>query len=238
MNRTPALLLVFAISWAVASGAHALSYDEGIQGDLSGDFAASTVLGQLAGGSNTVSGTSTAGSTVVMVDDGTGNMVPVFPEQDVDVWTITIAPNMQLDKIVLAAFSFTPTGLLGPADGDGSWLAVQTGTEITDPNSPAALKGGTLLGMLAGALQGDDILDDLGLFTVAGVPIGPPGFSGPLAAGTYTFWYQEGPTDTTYSLDFQVSTVPEPSTALLFGFGLGLVGALRRGASKAGHGLN
>jgi len=49
MNRTPALLLVFAISWAVASGAHALSYDEGIQGDLSGDFAASTVLGQLDG---------------------------------------------------------------------------------------------------------------------------------------------------------------------------------------------
>ena len=34
----------------------------------------------------------------------------------------------------------------------------------------------------------------------------------PLGAGTRSFWYQEGPMDTAYSLDFQVSSVPEPTS--------------------------
>jgi len=40
---------------------------------------------------------------------------------------------------------------------------------------------------------------------------------------------------TAYSMVFQVSAVPEPSTALLLGFGLSLTGVLRKSAPKAGY---
>ena len=43
-------------------------------------------------------------------------------------------------------------------------------------------------------------------------PFNVPTFNGPLGAGTYSFWYQEGPMDTAYSLDFQASSVPEPTS--------------------------
>jgi hypothetical protein len=139
--------LICAICLTMASSAHALTYNEGIGGDLSNNFSAPTVLGQLAVGSNTVTGTSSAGTTAFFATDSEGNPVPIFPDMDVDTWTITIAPNTQLDSIVLDAYSYTINTnvefLLGPGViGDGSWFAVQSGTAITDPNSPAALLGG------------------------------------------------------------------------------------------------
>lgn len=139
--------LICAICLTMASSAHALTYNEGIGGDLSKNFSAPTVLGQLAVGSNTVTGTSSAGTTAFFATDSEGNPVPIFPDMDVDTWTITIAPNTQLDSIVLDAYSYTINTnvefLLGPGViGDGSWFAVQSGTAITDPNSPAALLGG------------------------------------------------------------------------------------------------
>ena len=41
------------------------------------------------------------------------------------------------------------------------------------------------------------------------------GFDGPLGPGTYTFWIQEGSDQIGYTIDFVVTPVPEPGSALL-----------------------
>lgn len=196
-----------------------VNYDESTQQDLSGDFSSPTSLGLLGIGSNLVSGTSTAGEVVELPP---AVPAPHFPNLDADVWTVEVAPNTQLDQVVLAHFQFTSTGLLGENNGNGAWFAVEAGGQISDPTLPDALLGGGLVGMIPGQQQGDNVLEDLGLATMGGA-----GFSGPLAAGTYTFWYQEGPTDTSYTFDFQVSEIPEPSTLVLLGLGCCFCG-LRR----------
>ena len=204
----------FALTMA-GSQAFALSYAESSSGDLSNSLTAPTSIGSLNLGSNLVSGASSAGGVVEIVGGA-----PHFPNQDVDVWTIVIDAGHRLDAIVLTSFTFDNSAeLLGPAPGDGAFFGFETGGQITDGAAPpSSLTGGALVGMLAGASQGDNVLDDLSAFNIANVGTFGPRFYGSLYAGTYTFWYQEGPTDTTYTLDFEVNAIPEPSTALLRGF--------------------
>ncbi len=214
------VLVLGGVVWMPTSTALAnVNYDESTQQDLSGDFANPTLLGVLGVGSNLVSGTSNAGDVVEVPP---AVPAPHFPNLDADVWTVEVAPNTQMDQVVLTHFEFTPTGLLGEDNGNGAWFAVEASGQISDPTLPNALLGGGLVGMIPGQQQGDNVLEDLGAATMGGA-----GFSGPLAAGTYTFWYQEGPTNTTYTFDFQVSEIPEPSTLVLFGLGCCLFG-LRR----------
>ncbi len=203
-----------------ASNASAVMWEEVSQGDFSGDFTAPTDLGMLGLGSNTLSGGSTAGPT----EDLTIPAAPGYPGIDVDLWKLTIASGQYLNQIVLTSYSntnpFGHTGGSGGIPGGGSFFAFQAGSEITVAIPDGSdLLGGTLIGVIPGAQATDNVLDDLGagMFSVA--PFNVPTFNGPLEAGTYTFWYQEGPMDTEYSLDFQVSSVPEPTSVA----GLGLL---------------
>jgi len=166
----------------------AASWAEASDGEFSGAFASPSDIGFLALGSNVISGTSTAGATLVVLP----NNAPHFPDQDVDVFSFSISPGQRLDSIVLSSFSYDVSeGHLGGATGDGAFMAIEQGAGITDPISAAALLGTALVGFLPGASQGDDVLAVLG-----GVPLGGIGLSGSLGPGQYTVWYQEGPTNT------------------------------------------
>lgn len=134
---------------------------------------------------------------------------------DRDFWTVTIANDQSLDAIILDQFVTTE---------DRSFFAVEQGPQITAINSAATYLGSALVGAGAGASQGDDILDDLG-----GAIFGGSGFIGALGPGTYTFWFQETAAEVDYSLNFQVSQVPVPAAAWLFGSALvGLAGVKRK----------
>jgi hypothetical protein len=158
-----------------------------------------------------ISGTSTVGATIVFVGSD-----PHFPDQDVDVFSFSISPGQPLDSIILTSFSYnTNEGYLGGATGNGAFMAIQQGNGITDPISAAALIGTGLVGFLPNASQGDDVLAVLGRVRLGGL-----GFAGPLGQGQYTIWYQDRPTNTGYTFAFNVTAVPEPGTAILFGIGL------------------
>lgn len=191
----------------------AVLWSEANQGDLSGDLAAPTDVGTLGVGSHTVSGKSTAGR----VEDLTIAEAPAYPDLDADVWTLTIPGGHYLNKIILASYAtgnpHNHTGGTGGIPGGGAFFAVQSGAQVTAVIPDGSdLLGGTLIGEMPGAQQADNVLDNLGAGLFSEAPFNVPTFSGALGAGTYTFWYQEGPMDTRYTLDFQVSTVPEPGT--------------------------
>ena len=222
------LSIVIPVLFAASNASAGVIWNESTDGDLSDAAATPTVLGTLGLGSNTMSGTSTAGTE----EDLTIPNQPEYPDMNPDFWSLTIAPGQRLQNIALTNYSWTNpnvhSGASGPGGGvpgGGAFFGVQSGSQITGgiTGPPSQLLGGGLIGILSGAQAGDDVLDDLGSGTFAA--LGVPTFSGPLGAGTYTFWYQEGPTDTQYSLDFQVTAVPEPTT--LTGVGMLALAMLR-----------
>lgn len=167
-------------------------------GDLSNDSGSPTLV-SLVNGSNTVSGSAQAGS-------------------DPDFFAIVLGANQQLDALVLTSYA-------GPAGGNGSFLAVQSGLSINTGSAGAHL-GNELIGKLPGLSQGDNILPELGTPRFGG-----SGFTGALTAGAYTFWIQETAGTVDYTFDLQVSQVPLPAAVWLFGTALlGLIGIGRRKA--------
>lgn len=178
----------------VASLSAQVVYDEALDGDLSDLPAAPTVV-TLSPGSNIIRGT-------------TG-----FDPVDRDIWTFTLPAGQSLASIIVDTHITSE---------DQSFLAVESGSMITDIGTSDNLLGATLFGSNPGQLVGDDILDDLGMANIGGA-----GFTPPLSSGTYTFWYQETADDTEFAFNFQV--VPEPSSMVLVVFsGLGLVLMRRR----------
>lgn len=119
---------------------------------------------------------------------------------DPDFFSIILGTNQQLDALVLTSYA-------GPEGGSGSFFAVQTGSSI-NTGSAAAHLGNELIGKSTGTAQGDNILPELGTPRFGG-----SGFTGPLTAGTYTFWIQETAGDVNYAFDLQVSQVPLPAAA-------------------------
>jgi hypothetical protein len=116
-----------------------------------------------------------------------------------------------------------------------SFIGVQAGTQFTEPPTGtvvANLLGYTHFGVANGTI-GTDILPNMG------TGAGAKDFTPPLQPGNYTFWSQEtSATPSTYTLDFQVTAIPNaapiPRAALpLFAGGLALMGAflLRRRAA-------
>ncbi|MCY2976872.1 MAG: PEP-CTERM sorting domain-containing protein [Planctomycetota bacterium] len=184
----------------------ALIYNESVNGELSGTIGIPTVIGTLDLGINNVIGSTTSSPL------------------DRDFWIITIPTGQRLSTVTLR--SYTTTDAAG-----GGFMAVYTGTLTTIPTNDVAgqsqLLGGTLVGFAAGRSQGDNVLDDLGLSTA--VPNAQK-FSGPLPAGTYTFWTQEATGNQTYNYEFNVTAVPEPSTIALVGLLLGGLFVRRRRA--------
>ena len=193
--KNPSRLISLVIVTLLLPGlASAFSYDELIDGDLSGDRFNPDDLGVAALGSNFLSATSVAG--------------------DLEYFTFSVAAGEQLDAIELLSWTSTD---------DVSFAAIQTGNVFTEP--AAGTNVANLLGWHHFGLPdlGTDFLDDMS------TGFGAIGFTAPLGAGDYVFWFQEtGGAPTTYDLDFQTSVIPIPAAVWLFGSALGLLGWLRR----------
>jgi hypothetical protein len=104
---------------------------------------------------------------------------------------------------------------------------VQPGSSFTFPAEDALTSIGELLGwahfgLYEGAGVGGDILP------MMGANFGAIGFSGPLTGPSYTFWSQQQGQPITYELEFVVSAVPEPATALATISAIVLCGFSRR----------
>jgi hypothetical protein len=188
----------------------AIIYNESVNGELSGTIGIPTVIGTLDLGINNVIGSTTSSPL------------------DRDFWIITIPTGQRLSTVTLRSYTTT--------DGaGGGFLAVYTGTLTAIPaNTPAGqsqLLGGTLVGFTAGRLQGDNVLDDLGVSATAP---NAQKFSGPLPAGTYTFWTQENAGNQTYNYEFNVTAVPEPSAIALVSLVVGAI-SLQRFRRRSSH---
>jgi MYXO-CTERM domain-containing protein len=182
-----------------ASASADLMWDEAIDGDLSGDYTNPTQL-YTKGVNNHVIFTTVGGN----------------PEQDREYFTFEVAEGFQLDAIILSNFETDPETNLG-------FIGVATGNVFpTPPDAPdvTQLLGYYLPGM-------DDVGDDI--LQAMGNGGGSQGFSGPLGAGSYTFWAQEtGPSTDNWDLNFVVSEVPAPGALALLGLG-GIAARRRRG---------
>ncbi len=190
MLRLRTIALAGLVAAAFAHSATAASiWDESVNGDLSSDPGAPTVLA-LALGTNSITGTT---------------------QSDMDFFTVTVPDGASFAQLLLTSFESTD---------DLAFLAIESGTVITDLGSPA-----NLLGWLhpSAALVGADIFDDLALGA------GALGFTAPLGPGTYTLWMQQtGPEPVAYGIDLVVVAVPEPPVGALFVLGLGALAIARR----------
>ncbi len=199
-------LSVVCLVQSLANAAIVTLWNEATQGDLS-----STI------------GTPTVFSTPLVPNEYRVSGSTVNAPIDRDFWTITVAPGNVLSSVILRSYS-------SPDTAGGSFFAVFQGTlTAIPPNTPAGqaqLMGGTLVGITAGRAQGDNVLDDLGISTIAP---NAQKFTPPLPAGTaYTFWAQENVFTQSYTYEFVVTAVPEPSAALLASLGLAALSLGRR----------
>ena len=170
--RTP--LRLAALTCALAAPALAGDYDEVVDGDLSGDRLAPTVLA-LAPGSNVV--------TATQQGDAFG--------RDVDYLTIVVAPGSRLARLDCLNFIENVPSNLG-------FIGVQQGPVFTTPfdNTEAFdLFGGIVYGSFSVGL---DILPQVGTLG------GATGFVPPLPAGSYTWWFNQTGDPSTVTLDFVV----------------------------------
>jgi MYXO-CTERM domain-containing protein len=202
MTPIKAVLSISALAVFTTAASADLMWDEAIDGDLSGDYLNPTQL-FTKGVNNHVIFT-----TVGSASNG--------GDQDREYFTFTVAEGYELASIVLDGFVTDPIsnlGFIGIAAGD----SFPTPPDAPDPTS--------LLGYyLPGVTDiGDDILQAMGQGG------GSQGFSGPLGAGSYTFWAQEtGPSTDEWDLNFVVTAVPAPGALALLGLG-GLAARRRRG---------
>jgi hypothetical protein len=193
---------VFAAVLLVAASASAATYNETVDGDLSGNRNAPTVF-NLAVGSNNLSATTAGG--------------------DLDVVNVNVPAGNLLKGLFLR--SFTQAGFDGTA-----FVGLQAGSTFTvDPNvaGAASLLGYTHFGTTPGNV-GANLLPEIdGNFGSMGFPP-PHNITNDLPAGPYSLFLQQLGTANTYQLDFVVEPIPEPATVALCGVGLVLIVAIAR----------
>lgn len=199
MKRYFCLLTLSATLALPVSLAHAVNWDEGVDGQLSNNGAAPTQLFTLGTGSNLIEGTMGLGTA--------------------DVWTFTIAAGYYLSGINLVSYS--DNGFGAPLGGISSFMAIDDANTIDMSDFPSQLSNGLWNEQSpdGGATTFTDLLAILQAGPAFG---GGPGFSGQLGAGDYTFGVQDDTHTISYCIDFIVTPVPEPGSALL----LGLAGLL------------
>ncbi len=191
LSRAFALLAALALPFGTVQ---ALDWNEGINGDLSDDGDFPTLVGTLSPGINTFSGT--MGSL--------GGIPPL----DADIWNFTIDAGYYLTGINLVGYTSAS------GNNNNSFMAIALGGTINLGDPSNHLSNALWNKQLDGF--GNTYTNLLGLLD-AGPDFGGMGFDGPLPAGNYTFWIQEGDDQITYSIDFVTSPVPEPGSALLLG---------------------
>ncbi|MBL9135982.1 MAG: hypothetical protein JNK85_08950 [Verrucomicrobiales bacterium] len=197
-------MLALAVLGACGSASvhAAISYDEGLSGDLSGSGLAPTSI-SLSLGSNQVLG-------------DTGRNVNGAVDRD---YLTFVVPTGTALKSLWVLPGTTSGGARGLA-----FLALEEGPQVTLPTSPASAAG--LLGWEHYGPDdiGEDILDNMG---VSGA--GATGFVPPLPEGTYSVWIQELSTGTfPYAFDFELKAVPEAKNGVLLGGMLAGLIAFRR----------
>lgn len=200
-------LLVLLAALALPLGSvQALTWDETINGDLSDDGNAPTLIGTLDAGVNLFSGT--------MGALGGG------PTMDADVWNFTIAAGYYLTGINLVDYSAQSGSLTNE-----SFMAIANGGTI-DFNDPLGHLSNTLWGYGEDGF-GNTYVDLLSLLD-AGPMFAGIGFDGPLPSGNYTFWIQEGSDQINYGIEFVTAPVPVPEPGSLFLLGVAGMWSLRR----------
>lgn len=180
----------------------AVLWAESISGDLSDDRLNPTAF-TASLGSNTISGTSVSANDPF---DG-----------DRDYYSITIPTGMELYEIRLDAYV---------SDDFALFTGITTGSTFNvDPENIVI---SNLLGYWVGGTFniGQNILPDMG------TAFGATGFTGPLQAGTYSFWTQQTGDTSDYTFDYKVRVVPEPASMLALSLGSAFL-LRRRNARKA-----
>ena len=162
-------------------------YDENVNGDLSDDGLNPTDLAPLMVGSNIV----TLASTDANGDDAsTGS--------DRDYFTIEVPEGHELSQVVLNNYA------AGGFAGNLAYLALSD--EDTINVDPAATEEPTDSNLIGGTLVGDS-QEGADILQLLGGGFSGSGFSGPLPAGTYTFWLNQNASTSTLSLDFVIEEV-------------------------------
>ena len=199
-----------AIFLAIASpAAAAATYDESVLGDLSG-VAASPTPWLLEVGPNRLTGS--AFSEYVEIPPASPELVGF----DYDLVALTIPAGYQLDSIIVDSY-------VNVDEVAQSFVGLQAGSPWLD-GFGWDVTGAHLLGYAHlqnyMPLEKTDVLFDM--FNVA------EAFTIPLSSGVYTMLIEDIDSRFTYSLVFNVSAVPEPSTFLMGGIGATLLAVRRR----------
>ena len=202
-GRRIAAVAVFG--WALMGGelAHAaVIYNESVSGDLSNSGLNPTVI-SVAPGSNQVFGTTGKNPATLIIDR--------------DYFTFTVPNGLSLTAVTV----LPGTKNLGP-HGD-SFIGLEAGPEVTVLTTATTAAG--LLGWdhYDSGDIGNNILPDMG-----SAGLGATGFTGPLGAGTYSFWIQEASVGTVpYGFDFTLTAAPEPDSWPVVLAVVGLLGMSR-----------
>lgn len=131
---------------------------------------------------------------------------------DADIWTFTIASGFEVSAINLVSYN-SPANPVAPA---GHFMALASGNTIDTTQAVNHLSNGLWREEVDGL--GNTNTNLLAILQTPNPPFGGIGFTGNLQAGDYTFWVQEGSSFVNqYCIDFVVTPVPEPGSALLLG---------------------
>jgi hypothetical protein len=216
-------VLLASAALLIAPVAQAQLYSEAVSGDLSNNPQSPSAVGTLGLGSNFIVGATIP--TGPIIDPQTGTRAVLDP----DYLTFTVGAGQSLTGL-----TFGQGTVIQP--GDRMFLGIAQGSAVNvDPTF--AHGAGGLLGwtLVTPSMIGDNVLVALGLSAPANFPAipGATGFTGPLAAGTYTLWLQDADQPVNYRFNLQTAAVPEPAswTMMIAGFGL-LAARLRRSRGR------
>lgn len=120
---------------------------------------------------------------------------------DLDLFSFTIPAGFELSEINVTDFS---------GGNNGSFLLLQPGSTLSsEPNNSFPDPIGFSIFNATSVTSGANLLD--------AITVGPPfDFVPSLPSGEYAAWFNEIDFPSTYSVDFVVSAVPEPSSTFYF----------------------
>jgi len=184
--RARAMAVVLLAWCATTAVATAATYDEAIQGDLSGTAAAPTPWALEAGANPLL---------------GTAGVNALAGTADFDLLAIEVPAGHQLDSITLVSY-------VNPDVFAMSFIGLQAGSPWLD-GFGFDIAGYWLMGWthIQTPMAGVDLLPLIQSHA------NPPEFTLPLPSGVYTMLFEDVDTTISYSLLYHVSAVPEPGSA-------------------------